>query len=155
LYRTLRILSSDWADELHQATTDLSVRAFELDLAAVTQNDVPVAAEILARAKYFTAVLDEDPPNGIPKALPHEPAEREETEEERIQRAPHAARVGIWDVRAGRLLVRLRTEAAGEFVPVGDRATADAETSAAEQRQVNSCAIALAVKEAIHAPEPP
>ena len=148
LYRTLRVLSSDWADELHEATTDLRVRAFELDLDAVTKNDVPVAAEILARARYFTAVLDEDPEGGVPKALAHDPTDREETEEERIQRAPHAARVGIWDVRADRLLLRLRTEAAGEFVAVGDRATTDAVTTAAEQRQVNSCAIALAVKEA-------
>lgn len=151
LYRTLRILSSEWTDELHQASTDLAVRAFELDLDAVTHNDVPVAVEVLQRARYFTAVLDEDPPDGLPVALARARGEREESPEERIQRAPHVARVGIWDVRASRLLVRVRTEAAGEFIPVGDRGATGPETLAAQQRQVNSCAIALDVKEAISA----
>ena len=35
--------------------------AYDRDLDAVTKNDVPVAIELLARAKYFTLVLDEDP----------------------------------------------------------------------------------------------
>jgi hypothetical protein len=152
LYRTLRILSSDWTDELHQAGTDLAVRAFELDLAGVTQNDVPVAIEVLSRARYFTAVLDEDPAEGLPAALPHAPDERVESEEERVQRVDHMARVGIWDLATHRQVVRLRAEASGEFVPVGDRAVTDGETSAAEQRQVNSCALALAVKEAVNGP---
>lgn len=150
-YRTLRVLSSDWTDDLHQATTDLSVRAFELDLDAVTKNDVPVAAELLARARYFTAVLDEEPVTGLPPAMEHARGEREESEEERIQRAPHLARVGIWDVRSGQLLLRIRAEAAGEFVAVGSRRVDSPRTLAAEQRQVNGCALALEVKEAIGA----
>lgn len=150
-YRTLRILSSEWTDDLHQATTDLSVRAFELDLDAVTKNDVPVAAELLARARYFTVVLDEEPVTGLPSAMEHARGEREESEEERIQRAPHLARVGIWDVRTGQLLLRLRAEAAGEFVPVGTGRVDSPKTLAAEQRQVNGCALALEVKEAIGA----
>jgi hypothetical protein len=150
-YRTLRILSSEWTDELHQATTDLSVRAFELDLDAVTKNDVPVAIEVLSRAKYFTAVLDEDPPTGLPEPLPHAANELAETEEERVQRAAHPARVGIWDLRTRRPVLTLRTNAAGEFVPVGDRSQAEGRTLAAQQRQVNSCALALEVKEALGA----
>jgi hypothetical protein len=155
LYRTLRILSSEWTDELHQASTDLAVRAFELDLDAVTHNDVPVAVEVLQRARYFTAVLDEEPADGLPAPLARAKGEKEESAEERIQRAPHAARVGIWDVRANRVVVRLRAEAAGEFVPVGDRGAAGPETLAAQQRQVNSCALALDVKEAIVAGSAP
>lgn len=154
-YRTLRILSSEWTDGLHQATTDLAVRAHELDLDAVTKNDVPVAAELLARARYFTAVLDEEPATGLPPALEHAKGEREETDEERIQRAPHVARVGIWDVRSGQLLVRLRAEAAGEFVPVGTRTVDSPQTLAAERRQVNGCALALEVKDAIRAASAP
>jgi hypothetical protein len=148
-YRALRILSSEWTDELHQATNDLAVRAFELDFDAVTKNDIPVAIEVLSRAKYFTVVLDEDPPKGLPKALQRAPGEHAETEEEIIQRVPHPARVAIWDLRDDKLLVRLRADAAGEFVPVGDRAAASEETLAAERRQVNSCALALDVKELV------
>lgn len=148
-YRALRILSSEWTDELHQATNDLAVRAFELDFEAVTRNDIPVAIEVLSRARYFTVVLDEDPPSGLPPALSHGPGEAAETEEERIQRVPHSARVGVWDVRDDKMLVRLRGEAAGEFVPVGDRAPSGEATLAAERRQVNSCALALEVKELV------
>jgi len=148
-YRTLRILSPEWTDELHQAGTDLSVRAFELDLDAVTQNDVPAAIEMLSRARYFTTVLDEDPPTGIPPPLTREKGRSEESQEERIARVSHTARVGIWDVRDGQLLLRLRATAGGDFVPMGAaRAVASPETLAAEQRQVNSCALALEVKEA-------
>lgn len=150
-YRALRILSSEWTDELHQATNDLAARAFELDFDAVTKNDIPVAIEVLSRARYFTVVLDEDPPHGLPPALAHAANDRAETEEERIQRVPHPARVAIWDVRDDKLLVRLRADAAGEFVPVGDRAPSSEQTLAAEHRQVNSCALALEVKEIVAA----
>jgi hypothetical protein len=148
-YRALRILSSEWTDELHQATNDLAVRAFELDFEAVAKNDIPVAIEVLSRARYFTVVLDEDPHAGLPPALPHGPGEVLETEEERVQRVPHQARVGIWDVRDDKLLVRLRGDAAGDFVPVGDRAPSAETTLAAERRQVNSCALALEVRELV------
>jgi hypothetical protein len=154
-YRTLRILSPEWTDELHQASTDLAVRAFELDLDAVTRNDVPVAVELLSRARYFTAVLDEDPASGLPPGLEHPKGQRDESAEERVQRTPHAARVGIWDIRAERLLLRVRADAAGEFVPVGDRGVTSPETVAAERRQVNSCALALEVKDAIQAASTP
>ncbi len=149
LYRTLRILSPEWTDDLHRASTDLAVRAFELELDAVTKNDVPVAIELLSRAKYFTAVLDEDPQGGVPEAMLDDKGKPTETVEERIQRTAHPARVGIWDVRDGTLVMRLRAEAGGDFVPVGNGATASPVTVAAEQRQVNSCALALEVKEAI------
>ena len=155
LYRTLRILSPEWTDELHRASTDLSVRAFELELDAVTKNDVPVAIELLSRARYFTAVLDEDPPTGIPEALVNDKGKPDESVEERIQRATHPARVGIWDVREGKLVLRVRAVAGGDFVPVGRGAAASPVTLAAEQRQVNSCALALDVKEAIGAQAAP
>jgi hypothetical protein len=151
VYRTLRILSSDWTDKLHQSDTDLKVRASELDLDAVSKNDVPAAVELLARAKYFTAVLDEDPVTGLPAPLEPAPPDPPESEEERVQRVPHPARVGIWDVESGELLVRVRTEASGEFRNVGDRPVSDPRTVAAQQRQVNSCALALGVKDLIGA----
>lgn len=145
-YRALRVLADEWTDALLDAKSDLAVRVAERDLDAATKNDVPVAIEVLARAKYATIVLDEDPKGGLPPRLEDAGVE---TDEERVQRAGHAARVGIWDLRDGRLLVRVRRDAAGTFVPVGGRVVRRPETLAAQSRQANSCALATAVKEAV------
>lgn len=141
-YRALRVLSGEWTDALHEASTDLAVRMRERDLESVTKNDVPIAIEVLSRAKYFTVVLDEDPATGLPAAVKDAGPE---TEEERVQRAAHAARVGIWDLHSQQVVLRVRRQASGSFVPVGDRVVRRTETVAAQQRQANSCALALAV----------
>lgn len=144
-YRTLRVLSNEWTDELHGTTNELAVTAYERDLDSVTKYDVRIAAEILARSKYFTLVLDEEPASGLPKELP----DAGETPEERVQRVGHPARVGIWDLQTGEQVLRLRSEASGEFVPMGERVVRDPAILAAQARQVNSCTLALAVRAAL------
>jgi hypothetical protein len=138
-YRTLRVLSSDWTDEVHEATSELALSAYDRDLDNVAKRDVPVTVEVLQRSKYFALVLDEDPPGGIPAEVPEAPS----TPEERLQGLAHFARVGIWDLQKGEPLLQLRAEAAGEFVPVGKQIIKDAQTLAAQQRQVNNCQLAL------------
>lgn len=151
-YRAMRVLSTEWTDELHQAGSDLAVAGYDRDLDGVVKTDVPVAIDLLQRAKFFTVVLDEEPKDGLPKALP----DSSETEEERLQRVPHMARVGIWNIETGAQLLRLRTEAAGKFVPVGKAVVNEPTTQAAQQRQANSCALAIEVKQALtpKSPEP-
>jgi hypothetical protein len=146
-YRAMRVLSTDWTDELHQAGSDLAVAAYDRDLQGVARTDVPVAIELLQRAKYFTAVVDEEPKGGLPKAV----ADSSETEEERLQRAPHYARLGIWNVTTGKNVLKLRAQASGRFLPVGKAAVNDPAIVAAQQRQANSCALALEVKQALAA----
>jgi hypothetical protein len=143
-YRTLRVLSNEWTDELHNTTNELAVSAYERDLDSVTRYDVRVAAEILARSKYFTLVLDEDPSEGLPKELP----DAGESLEERVQRVGHPARVGIWDLATGQQLLRLRSSASGRFVPMGGRVIRDPAIVAAQERQVNGCQLALEVRAA-------
>ena len=144
-YRTLRVLSNEWTDELHAATSELAVSAYDRDLDSVTRYDVRIAAEILARSKYFTLVLDEDPPEGLPKELP----DAGESPEERVQRVGHPARVGIWELASGKQLLRLRSNAAGRFVPMGARVVRDPAIVAAQERQVNGCQLALDVRSAL------
>jgi hypothetical protein len=153
-YQAWRVLSSDWTDELHEATNDLKVRAFERELARVSKNDVPIAVRMMKKAELFTLVVDEPPEGELP-----EPLGPFETIEQRIQRVAHPARVGVWELDTGKQLVRLRARADGEFVPVGsqhvahvpDEARSEDErrSVAAQQRQANSCALALAVKDSI------
>jgi hypothetical protein len=141
-YRALRVLSSEWSDELHSADTELMASAYDRDLDSVAKHDVPVAVEIMNKARFVTLVIDEEPAEALPKLK----ADAGETEEERLQRLPHFARVGIWDVASKTPLLRLRAEAAGDFVPMGGTAPANPQVLAAQARQANSCALALVVR---------
>lgn len=147
-YRALRVLSSDWTDELHQADSELMASAYDRDLDSVAKHDVPVAVEIMNKARFFTLVIDEDPPEGLPKLAP----DAGESAEEQLQRLPHFARVGIWELSSKTPLLRLRAEATGEFVPMGGRVVTDPALLAAQSRQSNSCALALAVRSRIERP---
>jgi len=150
-YRALRVLSTDWTDEVHEADTELGLNAYDRDLDSVSRRDVPVAIEILTRSKYMTIVLDEEPATGTPVEAP----DAGETVDEAVQREAHTARIGIWDLRSQKPLLRLKAEAHADFVPVGDRIVKNPATIAAEQRQINSCALALAAREALSKNDPP
>jgi|GEM_PF-257074 len=153
-YSALRVLTSDWTDELHQASNELKLRAFERELERVSKHDVPLAVQMMDKAEIFTAVLDETPPEGLPEKL-----DGYESVEERVQRVPHWARVGVWEIATGREVLRIRARADGQFIPVGEqhvmRVPGAARTEdqrrnyAAQQRQANGCALALAVKAAV------
>ena len=143
-YRALRVLSTEWTDEVHQADTELGLNAYDRDLDSVSRRDVPVAIEVLSRSRYFTLVLDEDPAGFVaPKKSDSE------TADEAVQRQPHVARIGIWDLKTKTPLLRLKADASGQFVPVGDRIVQNPDTVGAQQRQINSCTLALAAKEAL------
>jgi hypothetical protein len=141
-YRSLRVLTSEWTDELHEADSDLAVSAYDRDLDSVAKYDVPVAVEIMNKARFVTLVIDEDPPGGLPK----QPAGASETAEEVLQRTPHFARVGVWEIATKTPLLRLRAQAAADFVAMGGHPVTSNETAAAQARQANSCALALAVR---------
>ena len=148
-YRSLRVLTTDWSDELHEADSELAVNGYDRDLDSVAKHDVPVAVEIMNKARFVTLVIDEDPPGGLPP-----PAKGSlETPEEELQRLPHFARVGVWDLSTKTPLLRVRAEAAADFVAMSGHRATSPETAAAQSRQANSCALALAVRARI-TPEP-
>ena len=155
-YRALRVLTNDWTRQLYGASNDLEVRAQERDLEQVTRVDVPVAIELLQQAKYATIVLDESPEPAIMQANGLLPSE---TPEARIQRLPHMARVGIWDLAQGRSIVRWRGLAEGRLVSAGKPVQLGPETAASRARQANSCMLAWDLKERLnridHKADPP
>jgi hypothetical protein len=150
-YRALRVLSTEWSDELNAADSELAVNGYDRDLDSVAKHDVPIAVEIMTKAKFVTLVVDEDPPGGMPAQAPG----AAETPEQVLQRTPHHARIGIWDLATKTPLLRLRAEAAAEFVALGSHAPLSAEAVAAQARQANSCSLALAVREKIASLAPP
>jgi hypothetical protein len=66
-----------------------------------------------------------------------------------VQRVGHPARVGIWDLQTGKQLLRLRSNASGSFVPMGEHVVRDPAIVAAQARQVNGCQLALEVRAAL------
>lgn len=148
MYAGLRILSPEWTDELHAATSDYQTRVFERDLEKVAKTDIPIAIDLVSTARYFTVLLDEAPEGGF-DAL-RERSEQEKSTEEGavrpallIQGLDHAVRLGIWEVASGRELFRGRFQAGAEFVPMGRQKTAPQRNLDAQQRQVNNCGIAV------------
>jgi hypothetical protein len=151
-YRALRVLTDDWTKQLYAASNDLEVRAAERDLEQVTRVDVPVAIELLQQAKFATIVLDEVPAPEVIQANGLLPGE---TKAERIQRLPHWARVGVWDLSAKRNLVKWRGLAEGRLVTAGKPVQLGPDTAASRSRQANSCMLAWELRERLNANERP
>ncbi|WP_437737148.1 hypothetical protein [Sorangium sp. So ce1335] len=132
-YRTMHVLSDEWVRDTQDASSELRLRLLESSFDDTMRDDVPLAAELLTRAQYYLLVLDE-------------PAEGATTTEALLA-APHMARVGVWRLSDGKPILRVRREASANLI--GGTPTVESDVLAARQRQANSCALALAVREAM------
>jgi hypothetical protein len=142
-YHGTRVLGDDWTVDLRTAGDDMRMRLLEREFDSAVKDDIPLVIDLLTRAQFFLVVLDEDPPgNSIPPGKP--PLEA-------IQAMPHPARVFLFGLKPGmdRSLLRVRRDIAGRFVQAGVNAPTDPEVLESQQRQVNSCQLALSVREAI------
>jgi hypothetical protein len=144
-YRAFRILSEDFTRNLQESTDELQVRALDRELDQITKVDVPVAIEVLRRAKTVTVVVDEVPAS-MEKPAPFKPGEPILSEEQRVQGIAHSARIGIWDMETGQPLVRYRGEAASRLISIGKRVELDEEVAGSRARQANSCFLATALR---------
>jgi hypothetical protein len=150
MYGAMRLLSPVWTDELHAATSDYQLRVFERDLEKVAKTDVRIGLEMAETARYFTALLDETPPEGIRRHAEGSDAGLLARPELRVQGQVHGVRVGIWDLQSGEVLLRHRFEAGARFVPMGRSQSASQHSLDAQQRQVNNCAIATDLKDLVN-----
>jgi hypothetical protein len=137
-YRGTRVLGEEWSEGLRSAGDDMRMRLLEREFDSAVKDDIPLVIDLLTRAQFFLLVLDEAPA-GPPPSL------------EDLQAEPHAARVYLYGLREGkeRLMLRLRRSIDARFVPAGGTAATDPALLAAQQRQVNSCQLALEVRSAI------
>jgi hypothetical protein len=138
-YRTMNVLSDEWLRDAQEANTELRLRLLKESFEDTVRDDVPVAADLLTRAQYFLLVLDETPP----ELKIGEGANAGEA----VQAVEHFARVGLWRLSDGKAVLRVRREAGGKLL--GAQPDADPEVLEARQRQANSCALALAVRQAM------
>lgn len=141
-YRTMYVLSDEWVREVQDAGTELRMRLLDESFKDTVRDDIPLAAEVLTRAQYFLLVLDE-----APKGADEAKAEAGVSAAEAIQGVAHPARVGVWSLADGKLILRVRREAGGQLL--GAPPAVEPDVMAARQRQANSCSLALAVREAI------
>ncbi len=139
-YRTMNVLSDDWVRDAQDAGTELRLRLLSAMFQDTVRDDLPVAIDLLTRAQYLIVVLDE-PVAGVT-------ARDGGTATQAIQAAKHLARVGVWRLSDGKNVVRIRREAGGQLLG-GTPSAVDDDVLDARQRQANSCALALAVREAI------
>ncbi|MEY2931887.1 MAG: hypothetical protein RL033_2636 [Pseudomonadota bacterium] len=146
LFDALKVQGPEWQKRLASASDDFQVRAMELELEGAAKHEVPAAAELVRRSRFFTAVLDEEA-GDADSATPAD-AGVEETPEQRLQATDHFMRIGIWDIARNEALVHLRLNVAGRFVSLG-RDLGGAAASRARQRQANNCAAAVEVREAL------
>jgi hypothetical protein len=146
-YSATRVLSEEWVSEVRAADDKDRLRVFRQQYDRARRDDIPVAIEIVKRAQFFLLVLDED----VPEALPLVGAGM--LQEEALQQVPHPARVHIINLKTGVEMARLRRTAAADFEFAGERVVRDPETVSAMKRQVNNCALARTVWEALR-PQP-
>jgi hypothetical protein len=140
VYRGIRVLTEEWTVALRTASDDMRMRLLDREFESAVLDDIPLAVDVMARAQFFMLVLDEAPASAKPDVALED-----------LQAMPHPARVSLWGLKPGRerVLLRLRREMDARFVAAGERATTDAVLAAAQQRQVNSCQLALHVRAAL------
>jgi hypothetical protein len=141
-YSATRILSPEWVSEVEQADDPMRLRVFAAQYDEAIRNEVPLAVEIIKRAKFFLLLLDEDEQEAAGEGGP--------ITEQALQLVPHPTRVHLFETAGGKELLRLRRSGQGRVVQVGERPTTDSETRDAMQRQANNCALGRQVEDALH-----
>lgn len=145
-YAATRILNEEWVNEVKAADDDLRLRVFVDQYDKAVRDEIPLAIDVVKRARFFLLVLDED----VPEAA--KVADGGIIDEEALQLVAHPARVHLFDLTSGKELVRLRRSGDARVIPAGERVVTDSETQDAMQRQANNCALARRVDEAIAPP---
>jgi hypothetical protein len=142
-YAATRILTDDWVQAVKGADDDLRMRIFTEQYDKAMREEVPLAIDVVRRARFFLLVLDEDVPEAA--AL----AEGGAVTEAALQLVPHPARIYLFDLATGREIMRLMRSGDARVIPAGERFVVDSETREAMQRQANNCALAGRVQETL------
>jgi hypothetical protein len=148
-YASTRILTDDWVNEVKSADDDLRLRIFAQQYEKAVKDEIPLAIEVVKRARFFLLVLDED----VAEAA--KLADGGPLTEEALQLVAHPSRVHLFDLGSGKEILRLRRTGESRVISAGERVVSDEETRDAMQRQANNCALARRVDEALAAPPAP
>ncbi len=143
-YWATRILSPEWASAVGEADDPLRLRVYAAQYDEAMRSEIPLAVEIIKRAKFFLLALDEDAADAL------DSTDGGSTTESALQLVGHPTRVFLFDTSNGRELLRLRRSGQGRVLQVGERAMTDPETRDAMQRQANNCDLGHQIEDALH-----
>ena len=134
-YRAARVLYDDWANEVREASNDMRLRLLERDFEVAVKDDIPLAIDLMVRAKYLLVVLDEqaEQVDEVPDAG---------TYSESLQAVKHPVRVFVWDIQSKKQLLRVRTDTVASIGALPPNPAA----RLAVRRQSNNCAVAVEVR---------
>jgi hypothetical protein len=146
-YAATRVLTDDWVREVRDSDDALRLRVFTEQYEQAVREQVPLAIDVVRRARFFLLVLDED----VPEAAAF--SEGGGITEAALQLVPHPARIHLFDLASGgREILRLQRSGDARVIPAGERFVVDPETREAMQRQANNCALASRVQEMLIPP---
>jgi hypothetical protein len=138
-YEATDVLTDAWAAEVRDAPNTVRVDVLKEQLDKAENDGLPLAGRIVKQAKYLLLVVDEDVPEasaisdgGITEAT--------------LQLVPHPSRVYVLDLTTKKERLRVRKTGEATFMGQGD---VDPDRHDAMQRQVNNCALARRVEEAM------
>lgn len=134
-YQATRVLTDEWEHEVQESGDDMRLRVFEQQYEKAKREEIPLAIDIVKKAEFYLFVLDED----VEEA--RATADGGAITVADLALVRHPARIYIYDLKANKLLVRLRKEVDASFRFAGERTAMSTETQQAMQRQVNNCAL--------------
>jgi hypothetical protein len=127
-----------------EADDPLRLRVYAAQYDEAMRVEIPLAVEIIKRARFFLLALDEDAPGAV------DAADGGSIAEAALQLVAHPTRVYLFDTSSGKELLRLRKSGQGRVIQVGERASTDPETRDAMQRQANNCDLGHQIEDALH-----
>ena len=140
--RAKYFLGGEFSSRVQAGKNSLEARAMKRELESAAKHDFPIAEQLFEQSKYLTIVLDEDQGVKLPPAETTEPGMKPESDNSRLQRTTHYARVGVWDRASGRLLLKFRALAKSRMFDGGVHDGLNAKATHAIESNANSCAIA-------------
>lgn len=143
-YRVTYVLSDEWLTEIQATQGDLALRGAVSAFDALEKYDLQLATDLIAKAAFFMAVVDEPIEGG--DAPVDSGAGGAGSSDGSVPTGPHQARVCVWRLDSGAKVLAFRGQAAGELM--GGHPLSD-EVRLARQRQAQSCGLALDVRAAI------
>jgi hypothetical protein len=139
-YAAARVLDDSWVQKVEDAPDTLHLRVFDEDYSRALREQLPIATRIVKASKFFLLALDED----VAVALPY--TDGGGITEEALQTVPHPTRIALYDLKAGKLMLRLRRTGDARLIAAGESVVTDPESVGAMQRQANNCNLAQQVE---------